>query len=106
LLRDERRAVVSWIADNFRSSPIGQCALCGDGKRDDDPFVLVFVGEERAELHSSCHPAWVAEQEAEGCAALGIDPPDKGERSARAKHFRWRVAERRRSIRPKGKEKQ
>ena len=73
LLRDEHRAVVRWIADNFRSSPIGQCALCSGGKREDDPFVLVFVGEDRADLHASCHPAWVAEQEAEARIALGIE---------------------------------
>jgi hypothetical protein len=73
LLRDERRAVVRWIADNFRSSPIGQCALCGDGKREDDPFVLVFAGEDRADLHASCHPVWMAEQEAEARVALGIE---------------------------------
>jgi len=73
LLRDERHAVVRWIADNFRSSPIGQCALCGVGKREYDPFVLVFVGEDRADLHASCHPAWLAEQEAEARVALGIE---------------------------------
>ena len=47
LLRDERRAVVTWINDNFRSSPIGKCALCGAGSREDDPFVGVFVGDDR-----------------------------------------------------------
>ena len=73
LLRDERRAVVRWIADNFRSSPIGQCALCGGGKREDDPFVLVFVGEARADLHAVCHPIWLAEQEAKAHFALGIE---------------------------------
>jgi hypothetical protein len=71
LLRDERRAVVRWIADNFRSSPIGQCALCGGGKREDDSFVLVFVGQDRADFHASCHPTWLAEQEAKARAALG-----------------------------------
>jgi hypothetical protein len=73
LLRDERHAVVKWIADNFRSSKVGQCALCGDGQREDDPFVVVFVGEDRAYLHASCHPPWLAEQEAEARKALGID---------------------------------
>ncbi len=63
VLRDERRAVLRWIADNFRSSPLGRCAHCGGGKREDDPFVLVFVGHDRADFHASCHPAWVAEQE-------------------------------------------
>jgi hypothetical protein len=87
LLRDERRAVVRWIADNFRSSPIGQCALCGDGEREDDPFVLVFVGEDRADLHASCHPGWAAEQEAEACVALGIETSVdiRRERETRAK---------------------
>jgi hypothetical protein len=75
LLRDERRAVVRWIADNFRSSPIGQCVLCGDGRREHDPFVLVFVGQDQAELHASCHSAWVAQQEAEARVALGIETP-------------------------------
>lgn len=75
LLRDERRAVVRWIAENFRSSPIGRCALCGGGKREDDPFVLVFVGQDRADFHASCHPAWIAEQEAKARVALGIEAP-------------------------------
>jgi hypothetical protein len=75
LLRDERRAVVRWIADNFRSSRIGQCAQCSGGMREDDPFVLVFVGEDRADLHASCHPAWVAKQEAGARVALGIEIP-------------------------------
>ena len=35
--------------------------------------MLVFVGEDRADLHASCHPAWVAEQEAEARVALGIE---------------------------------
>jgi hypothetical protein len=54
LLRDERRAVVRWIADNFRSSPPGVCAHCGGGSQSDDPFVILFVGEERADIHASC----------------------------------------------------
>ncbi len=73
LLRDERRAVVRWIAENFRSSPIGQCALCGGGKREDDPFVLVFVGQDRADFHASCHPEWIAAMEATARLALGIE---------------------------------
>ena len=77
LLRDERRAVVRWIADNFRSSPIGQCPLCGGGKREDDRFVRVFVGEDRGDLHAGCYPAWVALRESEARAALSIDPPSK-----------------------------
>lgn len=70
LMRDERRAVVRWIAENFRSAPIGQCAQCGGGKREDDPFVLVFVGEDRADLHAACYPIWRMNKEAEARVAL------------------------------------
>jgi hypothetical protein len=75
LLQAERRAVVRHIATQFQSSPPGRCAHCGDGKREDDPFVLVFVGEDRADLHASCHPAWLAQQEAKARVALGVETP-------------------------------
>jgi hypothetical protein len=68
---EERRAIVPWINDHFTSSPAGVCAHCGDGERADDPFVLLFVGTDRGEVHSSCHPTWLAEREAEVCRALG-----------------------------------
>lgn len=73
LLQAERRAVLRHVADHFQSSPLGQCALCGGGSCADDPFVLVFVGEDRADFHASCHPAWIAEQEAKARVALGIE---------------------------------
>jgi hypothetical protein len=76
VLRDERRAVLRWIADNFRSSPPGVCTHCGDACQRDYPFVILFVGEDRADIHASCHPVWVAKQEANARAALGIDPVD------------------------------
>ena len=82
LLQAERRAVVRHIANHFQSSPPGRCAHCGGDRRADDPFVAIFVGKDRADLHASCHPAWIAEQEAEARAALGIDPPDKQGRRA------------------------
>jgi hypothetical protein len=66
LLQAERRAVLRHIADHFQSSPLGQCAHCGGDRRADDPFVTIFVGEDRADIHASCHPAWVAEREAGG----------------------------------------
>jgi hypothetical protein len=47
--------------------------------RGDDPFVLVFVGKDRADLHASCHPEWVAKQEAEARVALGIETPVRPE---------------------------
>ena len=74
-LRDERRAIVRWVNDHFRSCLLGVCAHCGRGSREDDPFVTLFVGEDRADLHASCHPAWVAEQEAGARVALGIETP-------------------------------
>src|SRR5208282_1451817 len=69
LLQAERRAVLRHIANRFQSSPPGRCAHCGGDRRADDPFVTILVGEDRAELHASCHAAWVAEQEAEARVA-------------------------------------
>jgi hypothetical protein len=69
---ENRRAIVRWINDHFASSPPGVCAYCDDGPRSEDPFVLLFVGNDRGEVHASCHPAWLAEREAEACRALGI----------------------------------
>jgi hypothetical protein len=66
--RDEPRALVRWIADHFQSSPLGQCTHCGSDRRADDPFVTIFVGEDHAELHVGCYPAWVALQESEARA--------------------------------------
>ncbi len=75
LLREERRAIVMWINDRFKSSAPGRCAVCGDDSRVGDPFVAIFVGRDRADVHASCHPAWVAKQEAEARVALGIETP-------------------------------
>jgi hypothetical protein len=70
---DERRRVVQWINDHFASSPADICAHCGGGPRTDDPFVLLFVGSDRGEVHASCHSAWLADREAEACKALGLE---------------------------------
>ena len=75
LLGEERRAIVMWINDHFKSSAPGRCAQCGDDSRVGDPFVAIFVGRDRADVHASCHPAWVAKQEAEARVALGIETP-------------------------------
>ena len=69
---EERRRIVQWVSDHFASSPPGVCAYCDDGPRSEDPFVLWFVGNDRGEVHASCHPAWLAEREAEACRALRI----------------------------------
>ena len=73
---EERRRIVQWVNDHFTASPPGVCAHCGDGPRSEDPFVLLFVGSDRGEVHASCHPAWLAAREAEarGALGLGIDP--------------------------------
>ena len=60
---EERRRVVQWVNDHFASSPAEICAHCGGGPRPDDPFVLLFVGNDRGEVHGSCHSAWIAERE-------------------------------------------
>jgi hypothetical protein len=70
---EERRCIVQWVNDHFTPSPPGVCASCGDGPRPDDPFVLLFVGSDRGEVHASCHPTWLAEREAEARRALGFD---------------------------------
>ncbi len=75
LRAEERRAIVMWINDHFKSSAPGRCAHCGDDSRVGDPFVTIFVCKDRADVHASCHPAWVAEREAEARVALGIETP-------------------------------
>jgi hypothetical protein len=69
---EERRRIVQWVNDHFTASPPGVCAHCGDGPRSEDPFVLLFVGNDRGEVHASCHSAWLAEREAEARRALRI----------------------------------
>ena len=68
---EKRRAIVRWINDHFTSSPAGVCAHCGGGARLEDPFVVLFVGNDRGEVHGNCHSTWLAEREAEACEALG-----------------------------------
>jgi hypothetical protein len=65
-------AVQRWINNHFVPSPPGVCAPCGEAMRADDPFVLLFVASDRADLHSSCHAAWCVEREGEALAALGL----------------------------------
>jgi hypothetical protein len=74
-LREERRAVVRHIANHFQASPPGQCAHCGGDSREADPLVVIFCGTDRADIHASCHPAWIADQESKARTALGIDMP-------------------------------
>ena len=69
---EERRRIVQWVNDHFAASPPGVCAHCGDGLRPMDPFVLLFVGNDRGEAHASCHSAWIAQQEAQARSALGL----------------------------------
>ena len=71
---ERRRRIAHWVNDNFTSSPPGVCAHCGGGERAGDRFVFLFVGSDRAEVHGSCHAAWIAERESEARRALQIDP--------------------------------
>jgi hypothetical protein len=48
---EQRGLITQWVNDNFTSSPAGVCAHCGDGPRSEDPFVLLFVGTDRGEVH-------------------------------------------------------
>jgi hypothetical protein len=80
---EERRRIVQWVNDHFTPSPPGVCAHCGDGPRPDDPFVLLFVGSDRGEVHSSCHSTWLAEREAEARTALRLQCPS----DERSSHF-------------------
>jgi hypothetical protein len=75
LLSAERRAVAMWINENFKPGPRGQCVHCGDSNRQNDPFVFLFVGEDRADIHASCLPQWISEQEFRARVALGIETP-------------------------------
>jgi hypothetical protein len=70
---EQRSLITQWVNDHFASSPPGVCAHCGGGPRSQDPFVLLFVGNDRGEVHASCHPTWLAEQEAAARRALGFD---------------------------------
>jgi hypothetical protein len=74
---EDRRRVVQWINNRFKSSPRGICAHCGEGARPEDRFISLFVGSDSGEVHASCHPVWRAEREAEARKALGLEgrPP-------------------------------
>ena len=94
---EERRRIVQWINDHFTSSPPGVCAHCGDGPRSEDPFVLLFVGNDRGEVHASCHSAWLAEREAEARKALGLEPSTGGDRAGVKLNDRSTMMRRRRT---------
>jgi hypothetical protein len=70
--RPDKAAVQRWMNDHFTASLPGVCTHCGGGERAGDPFVIMFVGSDRADVHSSCHAAWRAEREAEAVAALDL----------------------------------
>jgi hypothetical protein len=74
---DQRSLITQWVNDHFASSPPGVCAHCGDGERAEDPSVLLFVGTDRGEVHSSCHSTWLAQREAKARKVLGLEaePP-------------------------------
>ena len=65
--------ITQWVNDHFVSSPSGVCVHCGEGPRSEDPFVVLFVGNDRGEVHASCHEAWQAERKREAMTALGFE---------------------------------
>ena len=69
----ERRDISRWINSHFNSSAPGQCIHCGGGPRNNDRFVIVFVGSDRADVHASCHQTWLAERQAAARRALGLE---------------------------------
>jgi hypothetical protein len=75
---EQRSLITQWINNHFTSSPAGVCAHCCDGPRSDDPFVLLFVGNDRGEVHASCHQTWLTERQAEARIALGMDRSRSG----------------------------
>lgn len=70
----KKRRAGALVNDHFSASPIGQCAHCGHDARPDDPLVMLFAGEVRADVHASCWRAWQAAQEARALAALAPGP--------------------------------
>jgi hypothetical protein len=70
---EESRRVTQWINDHFASSLPDVCAHCRDGPRSEDPFVVLFVGNDRGDVHASCHAAWQAEWKRKAMTALGFE---------------------------------
>ena len=81
---EQRRLINQWVADNFITTPAGVCAHCGSGPRSEDPFVLLFVGTDRGEVHSSCHSQWLAAREEDACRALGLEADPYAGNTARS----------------------
>ena len=64
---DQRNLITQWVNDHFRLFASRDLRTLRRRRRERtvDIFVaLLFVGTDRGEVHSSCHPAWLAEREA------------------------------------------
>lgn len=70
---EERRAIQFWINDHFEDTPPGVCMHCGGLRLAGDPFVKMFVGSARGDVHASCHPAWLKARQDEARKALGLE---------------------------------
>jgi hypothetical protein len=75
---EERRAIQFWINDHFEDAPPGICMHCGGVRRASDPFVKIFVGNARGDVHAACHPPWLRAREDEARRALGLVLTAKG----------------------------
>ena len=72
---DRRRPLITgWINDHFVSTPLGVCRHCGEGARENDPFVHLRCGDDSGDVHTSCQPAWREADETKAGAALGLGP--------------------------------
>ena len=72
---DRRRPLITgWINDHFVSTPLGVCRHCGEGARENDPFVHLRCGDDSGDVHTSCQPAWREADETKACASLGLGP--------------------------------
>jgi hypothetical protein len=74
---EEHRRIVQWVNNHFTSSLAGVCTHCGGGARSGNLFVTLIVGNDRGEVHSSCHSAWLAAREEEARRALRLYPRRK-----------------------------
>jgi hypothetical protein len=95
---EQRSLIVQWINDHFVPSPPGVCGHCGGDERSEDPFVVLFVGNERGDLHASCHANVACSAGGRGAQSpgdrrmttavewLGTNPPTKTEHGKQLDH--------------------
>jgi hypothetical protein len=71
-LQAERRCVNYWIANQIIAWPPSHCLHCRKPIIVGQTWVAVSNGAAVARFHESCHPEWLARQEAAARKALGL----------------------------------